>query len=54
MLEELEELGAHGERGVRKASGVSLDKSMKMLEAVFRPTSSLHPQIPSKISMPAA
>jgi hypothetical protein len=46
MLEELEEVGV--------ISGVSLDKSMKMLEAIFRPTSSLHPQISSKVLMPAA
>lgn len=39
---------------VRKTSGVSLDKSMKMPEAIFRPTSSLHPQIPSKVLMSAA
>lgn len=54
LLEELEEVGAHGDRGVRKASGVSLEKSMKVPEAIFRPACSLHPQIPSKVSMPAA
>lgn len=51
LSEELEEVGAHGDGGVRKASGVSLEKSMKVPEAIFRPACSLHPQIPSKVSM---
>lgn len=45
LSEELEEVGAHGEKIIREVAGINLDKSMKLPEFICSPHN------PSKVSM---